>query len=361
MAARLVNDDSKMKILKKLAGALPPGARQRLRARARALRARYGLLLASRYDRSRFSLYSGVLGLQNQANHAAAIIKTYHRIEKGLSLPAPRPGFGAPAANQLIEEVSAYIETYGADAITRAALNTLDEYLAFNRRCGVEVSASIMDCVARVSARQGAVADDYRAGGTRTVSRDEIQSVGLMDLQPFFASRYSVRQYANREVDLALIERAAAMAQKTPSVCNRESGRLMVISDKTLMARAFSHQNGNRGFGEQADKLLIVAADQACFLNVGERYQAWIDGGMYAMSLVYALHSLGLGTCCLNWSVEPDADRALRAELELPQQWAVIMMISVGHLPDHFAVAQSPRRPLSEVFRVLGHTGSPAR
>jgi len=342
------------KILKRLASLLPQDLRHALREHVRALRSRYRLWHALRYDAARFAQHSGMKGLGSRATHAAAIIKTYHRIEKGLALPAPRPGFGAQAAIQLIEELSTYIDAYGADEVTRAALNAMNEYLDFNNGHGVMLDAAITDGVTRVRARQGDIASACRVGGTREVTRDEIHAAAERNLEHFFASRYSVRQFSDRSVDLTLIEKAAAMAQKTPSVCNREAGRVAVISDKALMARAFSHQNGNRGFGEHADKLLIVAADQACFLNVGERYQAWIDGGMYAMSLVYALHSLGLGSCCLNWSVEPSVDLALRKELDLPEEWTVIMMIAVGHLPERFTVAQSPRRPLSEVFRLFG-------
>lgn len=349
------------KMLKTLALLLPQDLRHALREHVRALRSRYRLWCALRYDAARFARHSGMKGLGSRATHAAAIIKTYHRIEKGLALPEPRPGFGAQAANQLIEELSTYIDAYGADEVTRVALNAMNEYLDFNHGCGVTVDATIMDGITRMLVRQGDIASACRVGGTREVTREEIHAVAARDLEHFFQSRFSVRQFSDRKVDLALIEKAAAMAQKTPSVCNREAGRVAVISDKALMNRAFSHQNGNRGFGDRADKLLIVAADLACFLNVGERYQAWIDGGMYAMSVVYALHSLGLGTCCLNWSVEPEADRALRADLELPQQWVVIMMIAVGHLPERFTVAQSPRRPLSEVFRILGDGHSNSR
>jgi nitroreductase len=336
-----------------VAALLPERIHSILKSSYRALRARARLGSALRYDKSRFTSRSGMLGFGNRAIHAAGIIKTYHRIEKGLALAAPRPGFGVPAVRQLLDELDSYLEHYGPDQVSRSALNTLGEYQRFNQCAGAVIEPDIDAGIARLLVRQGDVALDCIEGGTRAVERAEVHAAARMDLRPFFGSRFSVRQFADEPVDMALIERAIRMAQKTPSVCNREAGRVAVIRGKPLQARAFALQNGNRGFGEQADKLLIVAADLSCFLNVGERYQAWIDGGMFAMSLVYALHSLGLGSCCLNWSVEPEADRALRRELGLPGEWAVIMMIAVGHLPEHLAVAQSPRRPFAEIMRVL--------
>jgi nitroreductase len=123
-----------------------------------------------------------------------------------------------------------------------------------------------------------------------------------------------------------------------------------VYSDPESKAAVLRHQNGNRGFGDQAAYVLIVTTDIQSFTSVGERNQAWIDGGMFAMSLIWALHSLGLGTCCLNFCVEKETDTALRASAGIPDAQAVIMMLAVGALPAEFAVAQSPRKRLEEMI-----------
>ncbi|MBT9494513.1 MAG: nitroreductase family protein [Paucibacter sp.] len=173
-------------------------------------------------------------------------------------------------------------------------------------------------------------------------------------MSQFFAQRYSVRQFDPAAVvEEQLIEQAVRMAQKTPSVCNRESGTVFAVRDKARMNKLLALQNGNRGFGDQAGLLMIITSRQDTFLSPGERYQAWIDGGLFAMSLIYALHSLGLGSCCLNWSVEPEADLALKAASGIPADHAVIMMLAVGHLPEQFRVASSPRRPLTDVLHYL--------
>src|SRR3546814_1994141 len=73
-------------------------------------------------------------------------------------------------------------------------------------------------------------------------------------------------------------------------------------SDLEIIDRALSLQNGNRGFGHEIPCLLILCTDLSAFDTAGERYQHWIDGGMFSMSLVWALHALGYSSCCLNWS-----------------------------------------------------------
>jgi nitroreductase len=86
------------------------------------------------------------------------------------------------------------------------------------------------------------------------------------------------------------------------------------------------------------------------WLAIGERNQPWIETGMFAMSLIYALHAMGLGTCCLNWSVEPEKDEALKRDLDLPESFAIGMMIAVGALPDEILVAESRRVSLDQIL-----------
>jgi hypothetical protein len=138
---------------------------------------------------------------------------------------------------------------------------------------------------------------------------------------------------------------------RTPSVCNRQAWRVYVFTDDEDKRRVLQHQNGNRGFGDRISQLLVVTCDLSAFVTIGERAQAWVDGGMFSMSLVYALHFAGLGTCCLKAPNEIREDRALRRVCGIPDCEVVIMMIAVGHLIEEFAVAQSARRALEEVVQ----------
>lgn len=103
-----------------------------------------------------------------------------------------------------------------------------------------------------------------------------------------------------------------------------------------------SYQNGNSGFGHTVPALFVITSDMRIFEKSGERNQGWVDGGLFAMALVYALHALGLGACMLNWSQDHDQDDALRAAFEIP---------------DDLLVAQSPRRPVGDVFLPLTPKG----
>lgn len=335
-----------------LARALPEPVRLRLRAHYHHWRNRWALRRAAAYDRRVYASGSGLFRADTHAASCeASLIKAYHRIEKGLALRDPRPGFGRDAVDTVLADITALLQAgTGALHIARA-LNTLDEYVQFNQRAGADLAWLRPRLEALRSRATGMPAT--AEGGTLEVTREQIHAAARHDMSAFFAQRYSVRHFSAQAVEPDLIRQAVVMAQKTPSVCNRESGTVYAAFDAQRRAELLALQNGNRGFGDQAGCVLVVTARLDTLLSVGERYQGWIDGGLYAMSLVYALHSLGLGSCCLNWSVEPEADIRFKQVAGIPADQQVIMLIAVGHLPERLRVAQSPRRPIDTILKTL--------
>ncbi|MDJ0571723.1 MAG: nitroreductase family protein [Pleurocapsa sp. MO_192.B19] len=304
------------------------------------------------YDLSRY-LKSSSAGerVDTKIKFQALIVKEYHRIEKGLALNKPRVGFGSEVVQSLLSKLRQYQRKYGLDETGQTALNVLFAYYDFNLDHGLrdeQLYQELLELKNTIPNNQSLTS----IGGVIKLSKQEILDSAKQDLRAFFQSRYSIRQFASDNVEMSLIEAAVKMAQKTPSVCNRQSSKVYVFSSDEDKRKALSYQTGNRGFGDQASKVLIVTSDLGHFFHIGERNQCWIDGGMFAMSLVYALHSLGLGTCCLNWSVTYDVDRALKKAIGIRDSESIIMMIAVGHLPDEFKIAQSARKSLKEVLIV---------
>ena len=338
--------------IKRCAAILPVGWQRALRQRYRALRDGASLVAAGLYDMRCYAAGSGLLGSSEREVLKTQIIKSYHRIEKGLALAVPRPGFGADAVALLLDDLALYLSRYGADWTCTAALQVLEHHCDFGRAHGLDVTAAAQR-IANLGQRTQLADAGPPLGGVMPVTRRAIQAAAAVPFAEFVRHRFSVRQFASGPVDAALIEAAVADAQFAPSVCNREGVQVYVVQGTDRASALLALQNGNRGFGDTAGALLVITARQAAFHTVGERYQGWIDGGLFAMTLVYALHAQGLGTCCLNWSVEPGADKAFKRAAGLPPNDLVIMLLAVGHLPAQFTVARSARRPLHEVLHSL--------
>ncbi|MEM7717544.1 MAG: nitroreductase family protein, partial [Cyanobacteria bacterium P01_A01_bin.68] len=289
------------------------------------------------------------LKVKTKIQYQARITIDYHSIEKGLAMKNPKLAFGKQVIKRLLSNLDKYLEKYGCDEIVKIALNNLFAYYYFNLEHGFK-DEQLYESLLNLKEVINTDNNITQQGGVFELSKESILKDAQIDLKAFFQSRYSIRHFASTSVDISLIKQAVTMAQKTPSVCNRQSSKVYIFSSKEDKEKVLSYQSGNRGFGNQASKILIVVSDLENFTLIGERNQCWIDGGMYAMSIVYALHSLGLGTCCLNWSVESKLDKALKQVTGIKDSESIIMMIAVGHLAEEFRVAQSPRKSVQEVL-----------
>ncbi len=308
--------------------------------------------LNSELDLIRYLRHSFVLTDPTTPEHMRYFLRMrYHTFEKGLSLPEPRPGFGQIELEALLRVLDRYEAEVGGDDLVATVVNVLTEYRRFNADHGV-VLPDLDDRLERYRREHpqfACVAD----GGTIELTREALEKATSIDFDEFVATRHSVRNYSPGPVSHELIDHAVRLAQRAPSVCNRQAGRVRVYTDPDEVQRVLSFQAGHRGFGHTVPCVMVITADLQSYYKPGERFQGWVDGGLFTMSLIFALHAAGLGSCCLNWNVTREEDRPLREGIGIPDNEVVITLLAVGHLPERIQVAESPRRPLDEV-RIYG-------
>lgn len=296
------------------------------------------------YDGYRYVRYSSTLARPLSRSRLEAHVRIDgHRIEKGLALPMPRPGFGKDVVQRLIRNVTSLEEGCGSTPSTAWAVQALREYHSFSTAAG-DYNPELDEFLTKRE-------QERNSGGTVTLHADEVIREAAVDFLKFARSRRSVREFSDAPVAGERIAAAVLAAERTPSVCNRQSAKAYRIQTPDVRRRLLEIQGGNRGFGEQIPELIVVTSELRTFVTVAERYQAWIDGGLYAMSLVYALHAQGLATCMLNWSVDPARDRAARKVMNLARSENIIVFIAIGHYPRTFRVAVSPRH--NELLQII--------
>lgn len=299
------------------------------------------------YDFADFIKNSGATAHPGQHEARLSSITVYaHNIEKGLSLPSPRPGFGTKNLGLLLPAIRDYVDRFGSDDTLARVQGVLEAYVQFNKSVNnldYPYKKTIAETLLLISTSP--------RGGIKTVTRDELMHSVESVSPDFFLSRSSVRVYSQRAVDIAKIETAIRIAQKSPSVCNRQSGFVHVLTKRADIDAALKLQGGANGFADNVPMLLVITTKTRNFYG-SERNQRWIDGGLFAMSLILGLHMQGLGTCCLNWSKPPASDRALKSMLQIDADRSVIFLLAVGEVLDEYRVAKSEKRPLSEMFEV---------
>jgi len=301
------------------------------------------------YDISKFSTFGCPdRNFRTRGHITAYLLMLTHSIEKGLSFTDPHVWFGWDKAVELARQSKIYSDKYGSDWLRAMCCSALDAYLKAFETATPPCQNELI--IIKKAAEQSHSGITCRAG-IKNFNPQELHFGHDVDFNRFFTTRFSVRHFANKPVSKECIDAAARWAQRAPSVCNRQSARLHIFPNDELGARILSCQNGNRGFGQMADKIGIVTVDLENFLSIGERNQAWVDGGLFAMTFIWALHAQGLASCCLNWAVEFGQDKRLRKVVSLPQNEVVIMLLLIGHYPEELAVPVSPRRPLADIIR----------
>lgn len=309
-------------------------------------------------DGIRFYLYSSVQAsifygrsnniLEREEKLKALVIADYHKIEKALALKDPRPGFGVAVVQRLVDNSNEYLSKFGYNETLQVALTCLQEYQLFNKKYK-SMDSCLDDRINKIVSTYKFNEYKYR-GGTRNVSRKDILTRSKVDLTDFFASRYSIRNFSSDALNFEDLKKAVIMAQKAPSVCNRQSSKAYLFNKREHIDKVLSYQSGCASFSGSVNAVYVVTSNIETFFSVDERNQCWIDGGLFAMSLVYALHSLGIGSCCLNWCVTKNSDDLLHDVIGISKSEAVIMLIACGNYPDDFKVAMSSRKPLDEVL-----------
>lgn len=332
---------------------LPAPLRRWLRQRRRTVKAYRALVRVYLYDFRNYRKASPLgLSYDDPEQLRSRIIIDAHKLEKGLALPEPRLGFGRDTIARLLQSLKMFRKRFGADYSADWSLATLGAYQEYNRTHGEEVTWFDPQ-MADLQAASG-TAIQPELGGYMEHTPDPDATWDAAAFGAFARARHSARIYSDAPVAPELIARAAASAQYTPSVCNRQSGRLHVYRDRATMDALLKAQGGSRGFGDTAPVLIAITADRRGFQTPQERNQCWIDGGLFAMSFIYALHAEGLGSCCLNWSRDVDMDRIAHQAGAIPDHEAIIMLLAVGHLPDSLRVARSARRPLDHILQEHG-------
>lgn len=278
---------------------------------------------------------------RDQRQYEAVITRWYHTIEKGLSYENYRAGFGKANVEQLLNAMDNYAKAgYDTDCFFyRTALSVLYAYLEKNKAYGV-----INEELEKRLNLLKATPND--CGGVLRLTPLPLEQVQSLNYGEFVRNRHSMRHFSAEPVEMEAIQRAVQLAQYTPSACNRQGWTTRVIREKDTIRDVLKNQNGNTGFGDEFDKLLLITADLRCSNLDREIFQAFIDGGMYAQSVLNALHFEHIASVPLSASLTMKQERNVRKILGLRDEEILILFVGIGNYPENCQTTKSERRPV---------------
>lgn len=312
-------------------------------------------------DNDRFvNFYAPGAAARGISSARARLMFHSHAIEKGLSRSDFRPGFGKIAVPSLAREMNGWIAAgrKADDPFFRIAASVMQAYFDRHSRVRADVSefrklfnAAILDLIAKADDRQGGV---VTADAVREARIEANQDRRFLDV---VYGRRSVREFTAKPVRDEEIRAAVQIAMQAPSVCNRQAARVHQFEDSAVIQAALDLQGGFSGY-KMPPRLLLVTCDLASFLFAAERNQAFIDGGLFMMTLLLGLEQMGIGSCCLNTAMSAEREAAIRKILKVPESEVFIAFVAAGHFDPKILTPQSKRMAVDEVL--VRHTRAKA-
>lgn len=285
----------------------------------------------------------------------ARLIFDIHRLEKGLSHSKFKDGFGRGVLSEMahrIQMLQKADSTFSENPIYQQALAVLHEYQKRNTADGYDLSTIRALFPADIWMAAEQYSERPPQAGAAVLKAREKENNFDKNFVTLAMERHSVREYSSQPVSQEILDAVYATAMKTPSVCNRQSVRVYEISNKQIIHRALQLQGGFNGYADPP-VLLFITSDIRAFMSFEERNEPFVDGGLFSMSLLYALEAYGLAACPLNAMFGDESDKKTRKLLDIPDYELPIMYIAVGNFPESVPVCLSTRKNYREIVRIL--------
>ncbi|HGY2645437.1 TPA: nitroreductase family protein [Klebsiella aerogenes] len=252
------------------------------------------------------------------------VIRLYHGVEKGLSISNLKKEFGLnniSLLQKLLLELK--VKNYTNNHIS-SAIATLNRYYQIHDDMGsIEFEKNKNLFYEKIF-----VDAPYQGGAKNYVSFDEFDTSNYRD---FFNSRTSIREFdVTCGIDTSTIVEILDIAKKCPSACNRQAMKIFYSLDIDKNSELLSYQNGSRTFRHGVPGLFIVCSDTRFQEGAEERNLGFIEGGIWILSLVNALHYKKLGACVLNWCVRAKHDELFREKYNIPSYYNISAFIAFG-------------------------------
>ena len=173
-----------------------------------------------------------------------------------------------------------------------------------------------------------------------------------MNLSELIEKRYSCRNYANKPVDRALVEKICKEAVKAPSACNSQPWKMYAINGERAKALTPLIQiyNSNKWADNVSAYIVIEQTAPNAREKFGERLLksnfVANDIGILTAHIVLAAESLGVQSCILGMRDE----KKIAEFLSLPKKSKFPLIIALGYADKDDAVRPKARKSFKDVF-----------
>lgn len=262
-----------------------------------------------------------------------------HALEKGMSIGNVRYGFGKAKAASLIKDLQHYLDIGGDHRFAVESCSVIEKYISYNEIGGADMSD--IRCLLGDFLSNNAIMTNNE-GGIYELYYTEIRNRALSSFDVFSQSRFSIRDFGTDIISQDLLKKALKLCERTPSACNRQSQRLHIYTERALVEKICKLQMGSNGFYEDMQGVILVCGDLNRYA-FHELNQVYVDGGIYAMNLMYALHYYDIANIPLTMAHKTHHIDKIKREMNIPGNEQPVILVGFGSYKNRWKVAQSKR------------------
>jgi nitroreductase len=321
------------------------------------------LFFSNTFEREARAVIAGHLAFEVNKNNTEPmnyfLRRCIHRLEKGLTMRPRRPVF---ATDYIEDAVDSYVDGFANLNCSEAtwAHDVLSDYFAivggdpsieearvrfeeFSSHKKTPAFGASPDCPSRPRLR------DFSAPSP--VTFDALRELSLR--------RRSIRWFEQRAVPRSLIDGAIEVAAMAPSACNRQPFKYRVYDDPEMVRHVAQLPMGIKGYEHNIPVLAAIIGRLRACPHPRDRHVIYIDASLSAMSLMYALETVGLSSCPINWPDIPQLEQAAQKLLGLAADERPIMFMAIGYPDPEARVPVSSKIAVPELrsYNVLHEQG----
>ena len=186
--------------------------------------------------------------------------------------------------------------------------------------------------------------------GAYILTKEELKKDYDIDYKKFIKSRHSTRNYKNLDLKIEDIKEAVEMAKYSASACNRQYIKLHYYPKGKMKQKVIDYSIGKGGLYLEGVNTFIITFDVNGLIQEGERNQGYFNAGLFATNLVNAFHSLGIGTCFIQFANSVKQEEALKKSNDIPSNERIAVILYAGYYDEKSIFAVSPRKSVDEIF-----------
>ena len=191
---------------------------------------------------------------------------------------------------------------------------------------------------------------ENQKAGAYILTKKELQKDYEIDYLKFVKSRHSTRNYKNEPIKLDDVKAAVEMAKYSASACNRQYIKLHFYPSGEMRDNVIHYAIGKGGLYLQGVNTFIITFDVNGLSGVGERNQGYFNAGLYSTNLVNAFHSLGIGTCFIQFANSVQEEDELKKKNGIPEYERIAVILFAGYYDEKSIFAVSPRKSVKELL-----------